>query len=369
MRIVLALWLLCAISVCAQSSLEKALALTRNKQYADARSALKGVPEPAGVPQQIAFHRLKAAIASGLGEPLNAVLEMRAALRLSPQDPKLSIATAIAEMQAGKLDDALGHAGQGGSSPTALAIIGDIEDRRGQYEAAASAYQAAVNMAPDHEAYRVALATELIQHQAFATALKVLRQAHDLFPQSAKILTLMGITQYANSDKDEATVSFEQAITADAAFDPAYRCLAQMLLESSAPPLDSAVELLCRWNAIACSAMRLRVAREHDDPVLVQQSIATLQQASPADPVARCELGRGYEWTHQWQAARSAMEACVHLAPTPQNHYRLGLIYQKLELVDLAHHEMELRNQLQARMTEETAAGMNALADFKLSSK
>jgi Tfp pilus assembly protein PilF len=366
---VIALWLLFAVTVGAQSPLETALALTRDKQYAAARKALQGVPEPANVPQQIAFHRLQAAIASGLGEPRNAMLEMRAALKLSPLDPKLSLATAVAEMQAGQFEDALEHARNGGSSPTALAITGDIEDKLGRYEAAANAYQAAVAMAPAQEAYRLALATELMQHQTFKPALAVLRQAQTLFPPSARILTLIGIAQYANSDKDEATVSFEQAIAADAGFDAAYRCLAQLLLESSAPPSATAVDLLCRWNAIACSAMRLRVAREQGDAALAQQSIATLEHAPAGDAVARCELGRGYAWAHQWQGARSAMEACVHLAPTPQNHYRLGLIYQKLGLADLAHRQMELRNQLQARMTEETAAGMNALADFKLATK
>ena len=61
------------------------------------------------------------------------------------------------------------------------------------------------------------------------------------------------------------------------------------------------------------------------------------------------------------------MEVCVRLDPTPQNHYRLGLIYQKLGFTDLAHKEMELRNQIQAKMSQDTAAGMNALQTFQRS--
>ena len=369
MRIVLALWVVFAASLCAQSGLEKAVTLTREKQYAEARKALVDVLEPADLQQRIAFHRLKAAIASGLSEPKTAVLEMRAALRLAPDSAKLSLATAVAEMQAGQLDAAVEHARQGGSSPTTQAIIGDIEDKRGDYEAAANAYQLAVKMAPDQESYRVALALELLQHQAFKTALDVLWKSEALFPQSAKIRTLIGITQYASNNQTEAIASFQQAIAADPDFEPAYRCLAQVLLESAASPPDGTVKLICDWNPVACSAMRLRMARENDDAMLARQSMVTLEQAPKDDAVARCELGRGYEWTHQWEAARTEMEACVHLSPTPQNHYRLGLIYQKLGLADLAHREMELRNQIQARMTDETAAGMNALAAFKLSLK
>jgi len=129
-------------AILADASNHQMLRFVGQKHYADARKALWSVPEPDAIRQQIAFHRLKAAISSGLGEPQNAVLEMRAALKLSPRDPKLSLATAVAEMQAGQCQDALERARNSGSSSTALAIVGDIEDKRGEYEAAAGAYQA-----------------------------------------------------------------------------------------------------------------------------------------------------------------------------------------------------------------------------------
>ncbi|HWF47840.1 MAG TPA: tetratricopeptide repeat protein [Bryobacteraceae bacterium] len=353
----------------AQSSLEKAVALTRERHYAEARQILAGVPEPAEVNQRIAFHRLKAAVASGLNEPTVAVREMRNALALAPNDTKLRLATAIAEMQAGLLDDALDHARMAGNSPTARAIVGDIEDKRGDYAAAASAYQAAVSLAPDQEPYRVALALELIQHQSFAAAIELLKRSEPLFPHSAKLRTLLGIANYASGFGDDAIAAFENAIAVDPHFDSAYSCLAQVLLESSAPPQPEAVTLLCGWNAIACSAVRLRVAREHDDAKTIRQAITVLERAPPEDALARCELARGYEWSDQLPAARAQMEACVRLDPTPQNHYRMGMLYQKLGLSSLAHQEMELRNQIQAKMSQQTAVGMSALASFKLAIK
>ncbi|HEX4228474.1 MAG TPA: tetratricopeptide repeat protein [Bryobacteraceae bacterium] len=368
LRAIVALALFSAV-LFAQSSLEKAVSLTRERHYAEARQILVGVPEPAEVTQRIAFHRLKAAIASGLGEPALAVREMHSALALSPNDAKLLLATAIAEMQAGLLDDALHHAQSAGSSPTARAIVGDIEDQRGDYAAAAAAYQAAVSLAPDQEPYRVALALELIQHQSFAAAIKLLKESAPLFPHSAKLRTLLGIASYASGFGDDAISAFESAIAVDPHFDAAYSCLAQVLLESSAPPRQQDVNLLCGWNAIACSAVRLRVAREHDDATTIRHSIAILERAPPDNALARCELARGYEWSNQLTAARVQMEACVRLDPTPQNHYRMGMLYQKLGLSSLAHQEMELRNQLQAKMSQQTAVGMNALASFKLAIK
>lgn len=358
-----------SVILLAQSSLEKAVALTRERHYAEARQILMGAPEPAEISQKIAFHRLKAAIASGLGESRLAVREMNSALAFAPSDGKLLLATAIAEMQAGLLDDALHHAQSAGNSPMALAIVGDVQDKRGDYTAAASAYQAAVSLAPDQEPYRVALALELIQHQSFAAAIELLKQSTPLFPHSAKLLTLLGIASYASGFGDDAITAFENAIAVDLHFDSAYNCLAQVLLESSAPPRQQAVNLLCGWNAIACSAVRLRVAREHDDAATIRQAIAVLEQAPHDNALARCELARGYEWSNQLTAARVQMEACVRLDPTPQNHYRMGMLYQKLGLSSLAHEEMELRNQIQAKMSQQTAVGMNALASFKLAIK
>jgi tetratricopeptide (TPR) repeat protein len=353
----------------AQSSLEKAVALTRERHYAEARQILVGVPEPAEISQRIAFHRLKAAVASGLGEPAIAVREMNNALALAPKNAKLLLATAIAEMQAGFLDDALRHAQTAGNSPTALAIAGDIEDKRGDNAAAANAYQAAVSLAPDQEPYRVALALELIQHQSFAAATELLKKSAPRFPHSAKLRTLLGIANYASGFGDDAIAAFENAIAVDPRFDAAYGCLAQVLLESSVPPRQQDINLLCGWNAIACSAVRLRVAREHGDAGAIRRSIAVLERAPTEDALARCELARGYEWSNQLTAARKQMEACVRLDPTPQNHYRMGMLYQKLGLSNQAHEEMELRNQIQAKMSQQTAVGLNALASFRLAIK
>lgn len=365
MVVVLAL----SASLYAQSGLEKAVQLARERHYSEARLALKGQPEPTDANQRIAFHRLRAAIASGLGEPAVAVQEMHAALALAPNNSNLLLATAISEMQAGLLNDALRRAESAGNTAMAHAIVGDIEDKRGDYAAAANAYQAAVSQAPNQEPYRVALAIELIQHQSFAAAIKLLKESAPLFPNSAKLRTLLGIANYASGFADDAIAEFENAIAIDPKFDPAYRCLAQVVLESSAPPKLKQVTLLCRWNAVACEAVQLRIAREKDDAAAIRKAIASLERAPNENGLASCELARGYEWSHQLGPARREMETCVRLDPTPQNHYRLGTLYQKLGLSNRAQQQMALRNEIQAKMSEETAAGLNALESFKLEIK
>jgi hypothetical protein len=60
------------------------------------------------------------------------------------------------------------------------------------------------------------------------------------------------------------------------------------------------------------------------------------------------------------------MEPCVRLDPSPQNHYRLGLIYRELGLTELADHEMALRKTAMDNMSEDVARRTKALQTFQL---
>ncbi len=349
----------------AQSPLERAVTLAREKRYSESSQILRGVPEPTEIGQRIAFHRLKAANASGMGDQAAAVGEMRQALDLAPSDPSLLVGAAMVEFQAGRLDDALLHAEKAGKNATAKAVIGDIQEKRGNFAEAINAYATAVALAPRQEEYRITLSYDLIQHQNFQTAIEQLEQSLPLFPQSARIRTLLGIAQYSNGDVDEATASLVTAVEADPKMESAYQCLTQIVLQSSAAPAPAVVERLCSWNATVCSALKLRVARERDDPAMQNEAIAGLRRALADDPIARCELARAWEWTNRLTEARREMEACIRFDPSPQNHYRMGLIYKRLGLDDLSQREMDQRTQILKKMSEETALGLSTLKRFR----
>jgi tetratricopeptide (TPR) repeat protein len=310
---------------------------------------------------------LKAAIASGLNQPQNAAAEMRLALALAPADSSLALATAVAESQAGLVDDALQHAQIAAGTAPAQALIGELQERLGNVPAASAAYEAAIALAPRQESYRVAFAFLLIKHQDFRTAIDHLNASVPLFPRSASLPTLLGIAHYAAAEPPEAQQAFEAALKIDAHFIPAYRCLAEIVLQSSAAPPTRVSNLLCGWNDIVCGALELRAAREKGDRALEQRAIGLLKKSPPSSAVGRCELARGYEWTGQLALARTEMETCVRLVPLPQNHYRLGLLYQKLGLTGKAHEQMEVRAQTLRKMSEQTALGLNALQSMESS--
>jgi tetratricopeptide (TPR) repeat protein len=364
MRVALVFAMLCG-SVFAQSPLERAVTLARAQRYAESNRILQDVAEPTETAQRIAFHRLKAANASGLGDHATAAAEMLNALELAPTDANLLVGAAMAEFQAARLEDALAHAQKAGNNPTAKAVIGDIEEKRGNFAEAVNAYREAVTLAPDKEEYRVSLAYDLIQHQKLRPAIEFLEQSVPLFPRSARMRTLLGIAQYSNGETDKATASLLEAIAADPKMEPAYRCLSKIVLQSAAPQPPQVVDRLCGWNATVCSALKLRAARASGDQAMLAAATNGLRKAPLDDPTRSCELARALEWTNRFPEARIEMEACLKIDPTPQNHYRLGLIYKHLGLDQLSQNEIRERTRLLEKMSEETSAGLNALKAFQ----
>lgn len=256
-----------------------------------------------------------------------------------------------------RLEQALKHASRV-ESAAATATIGDIEEKRRDYVAAARAYQRAVELGPDVEAYRVALALELVRRATFEPARVVLEQAAPLFPRSARIRTLLGITYYALGDTGKAINSLLDAITVDSKLEPAFRYLARFMLEGAEEPDARATEAVCGWDQVICAALKLRSNPED------RQALATLAAAQGA--VARCELARAYERREQWTQAKATLEQCVRLDPSPQNHYRLGRVYRRLGLNTESARELERYREANRKQSEEAARREAATKAFEI---
>jgi tetratricopeptide (TPR) repeat protein len=290
---------------------------------------------------------------------------MEAALAVAPEDQGLIAAAAVAELHAGRLDAALAHARHLDNAAPVQELMGDIQEERGRYVEAAKAYQSAIALAPDREEYRIRLALEFAQHYTFEPAISVLQEASPLFPKSAKIRTLLGITQYAVRQVGEATDSLTEAVELDPSLDGAWSYLATVVLDSTAAPPRKTADALCNWNETICGAVELRVARETNDAALRGRAIEKLGKAPAGNAIARCELGRAYQGSGQWLEARREMEACVGLDPSAQNHYRLGLVYSALELPDLARQQMLLREAAIAKTVDENTRRRDAVQAFQ----
>ena len=432
----------CFASLTAAADLQRALELTRQHRYAEAAREMEGAPLPADPAQQLAYHRLKAAIASGTGDTAVAAAEMQAALQLAPDNMALQAAAAIAALQAspadseavarldsvalaapaelamrlqaaeilagaqryaeaarflqragalapdnadvafntalahfraGQLDQAAAAASRGvalGNSAALQALLGDIEERRGRALEAVHAYQSAVTLAPAEERYRVALATDLLRHQTFGAALAVLEQAAPLFPKSAELRVLLALTYYLVDRSQEAIRMLLEAVALSPGDALPLHYLAELTWLGTATPEARAVDAICRTprEKTLCAAIQLRLARDNGDESRRPEIIGRLQQATEAEPkdaLARCQLGKAYEWARRWAEARTEMEACVALEPNAtEGHYRLARIYRQLGLAALAGEQNRLQLEAARRESDESTRRAETVQKF-----
>ena len=349
----------------AQTALEQAVTYARQQNYAEADRVLRGVATPEGAPQRIAFYRLKAAVASGLGRAGEAADQMNAALDLSPDNDALILAAAVAEIQAERQDAAIGHLRRLNTNPGAQEMLGELLEQRSDFAEAAKAFQKAVELSPDREEYRIRLALEFAQHQTFEPAIAVLQESERRFPLSAKSRALLGVLLFATRQVGDALTELTEAVRLDPSLAGAWETLATVVLDSTAAPAQSTIDLICTRDETLCGAVELRLSRARDDPELRKSAINKLRRSPKDNPVGRCELGRAYEWSGDWSPARREMEACVRLQPSAQNHYRLGLIYSALELPELAREQMRLRSEATAATADENARRASAIQAFE----
>ncbi len=360
--------------------IELALCLARLHRFKEASEAIKAVAPPESAPQLLLYHRLKASIASGNGDDAAAAAEMEKALELAPSDQALMLATAVAEFNAGRLDQALANAQKAQSLQNSAAIehlIGDIQERRGDSLAAAHNYQAAIALAPDNEAYRLSLGLQLLRHHTFDPALIVLEQGARQFPQSLRIKVALAMGYFLVNRDSDATKTLLEGMRLESGREFVLEYVSDLLIDQGETPDANVVSQVCgdadahpesgKAQAV-CGGLLLRVqidrgdASHHDD---VLGRLRKAAQSVPEDATARCQLGKALVLDQQWPAARNEMEQCVRLRPdSTEWHYQLARIYLRLGLRDLAKEQEQLRAEADQKLAAQSQQRYATLSKF-----
>jgi tetratricopeptide (TPR) repeat protein len=256
-------------------------------------------------------------------------------------------------------------------------LLGDLYEKRGDALSAVRSYQAAVTLDPTAEEHRLALARELLKHQTFDAAIVVLEQAAELLPRSIRVKILLGLTYYLVDRSADSIRALQGAAELDPKDELAARYLGEITLLDPAAPDPAAVTQICAFAdahsssksaSALCGGVLLRVSVESGDMSHKPEILRRLQQAvriAPQEPVARCQLGKAFEWSQQWQAARAQLEKCVRLEPdSPEGHYRLARVYRRLGLSSLANRQSALQQQAAQRQSEEGMRRASTITRF-----
>ncbi len=248
--------------------LEWAAVLARLHRYAEAASALRGVPVPKSNVEHIAYLRLQAAIDAGNGHDGAAARDMEQALSLAPEDQGLVLATGIAEVAAEDWSKAIQHlaplfaathnvrAGLAlleaqiatdapyGSTLAALeasplpseqnaqlrAQLGEILSKAGFHEKAVEEFQSAIRMAPDDPDLYFDLALAQLRSRQLDAALENAKKAKAI-RDTAATESLLGDILERRGDSLEAVHSYQAAVELDPGREQSHLTLGLELLQ------------------------------------------------------------------------------------------------------------------------------------------
>jgi len=246
-------------------ALTHALQLARVHQYAEAEESVRGVPPPADREQRIAFFRLKAAIASGLGHTGDAAGYLEAACKLAPENVDLRVASGIARLQA-QLENHANPAVTLKSLRTAVLPpereleirlrMAEILSDAGRYEEAATDLAVASQLSPDRAEIFFDLALARFRVGQWDAAVASAEQAR-LIQDSGSLESLLGDIQEQRGDALAAVHSYQAAVALEPSEERHRLALALELLRHQT--FDAAIVVLDQSSKLFPESARVKI--------------------------------------------------------------------------------------------------------------
>jgi tetratricopeptide (TPR) repeat protein len=191
-----------------------AIVLARLHRFKEAQTALAGMQPPTGSEERMVFHRLNAAVASGLGEAKAAARQMELALTLKQDDMELKGATSAAELQAGNWARAAELAEPVFSASwdpqIGLILLQAQLERHADVRPILRVLRLAVVNSADELTLRQSLAEILVAHGEFSESIEDLQRATQLEPARGDLLFNLALAQFKAGRPDDALGSIEK---------------------------------------------------------------------------------------------------------------------------------------------------------------
>jgi tetratricopeptide (TPR) repeat protein len=239
-------------------------------------------------------------------------------------------------------------------------LLGQIEERNGEFVAAANEYETAAHMDPS-EQNLFDWGSEFLLHRTYEPAIDVFQQATLRYPNSPRLFTGLGMALYSRGKYDEAVKALLTAADLNPA-DPRPYLFLSKAYESSPNQADDVIQRFRRFaelqprNALAIYyyAMSLWKGKRAEDPGFDLGQIESLLQKvvtlDPAMPEAHVQLGNLYADQHQYAKSISEYQRALELnANLPDAHYRLGQDYVHTGQKERAQEEFAVYQRLRAQ--------------------
>ena len=197
-----------------QIRMQWAVVLARLHRYPAAQNALGGLAPPKAREERIAFHRLKASVASGLGNLPGAAAEMEKALAQEPQGDGLILATAAAELQSENWHRAASLAqplySRTGDLQTGLVLLEAQLAMHRDFHKTLESLRATQVKPAEELAFRQRLAEILLAYGESSAAIEELRRALDLDPSRSESAYNLALAEFKAGRLDDALASAQK---------------------------------------------------------------------------------------------------------------------------------------------------------------
>lgn len=239
-------------------------------------------------------------------------------------------------------------------------LLGEVEEKEGNFVAAANEFQAAAHMEPS-ESNIFDWGCELLLHRTLEPAIEVFRQGAERYPGSPRMAIGLGMALYSLGKYDEAVKSLLRAADLNPSDPRGYPFLSGAF-DSSPSQAEEVIERFRRFaelqpengEAVYYYAMSLWKGKRSQDPNLDLSQIEGLLKKSIAlDPrlaEAHFQLANLYSDQRKYSVAIPQYLQARELSPDLADvHYRLAQAYVRKGEKDAAQEEFKIYQQLGAK--------------------
>lgn len=236
-------------------------------------------------------------------------------------------------------------------------LLGEVDERSGNYVAAANEYQRAAHMDPS-ESNIFDWGSELLLHQTWNPAVEVFSEGARRYPDSSRLAVGLGLALYWSGEYDDAVKALLKATDLSPSDPRPYYFLSKAYQRSH----GQADEVIHRFQRLAqlrpqdgraayYYAMSLWKGKQGSSSgPFLGQAESLLKRAIELEPTfaqAHLELANLYAQQHQYSESASEYKRAIALDPKLVDaYYRLGQAYIHLGQADLAKKEFQIHKQL-----------------------
>lgn len=239
-------------------------------------------------------------------------------------------------------------------------LLGDLEEKDGQFVAAENEYETAAHEDPS-ESNLFDWGSELLMHRTLAPAVAVFQKAVERYPNSPRLMIGLGMALYSRGNYDDAVKALLKAADLSPSDSRCYLFLARAY-DSSPSQADAVIDRFRRYaelepgNAKAqyYYAMSLWKGKRTEDPNLDLHQIESLLKKSisldPALADAHFQLANLYSAQNRYAEAVPEYVQARELNPDLADaYYRLGQAYVRTGQKERAQQEFQIYQRLRQK--------------------